>query len=72
MADSLAIIQKLYESGYLTYPRIAFLAGTAGENVLNCVVEYMPHVQHARHVGRGNDNAVGRFVRMGVSVEATL
>ena len=51
---------------------LALLAGAACQNVLNCVVEYVTHVQHTRYIGRGNDNAVSGLVRMRVSVEATL
>ena len=51
---------------------LAFLSGTAGKYILNCVVEYVTHVQHARHIGRGNDDAVSGLVRVGVSMEATL
>ena len=33
-------------------------AGFAGEDVLDGVVEHMPHVQHAGDVGRGDDDGI--------------
>ena len=40
----------------------------AAENVLDGVVERMPHVQRARHIGRRNDNGEG----LGLGLAARL
>ena len=42
------------------YPEgiLAFHAGSAHQDVLNGVVEHVAHVEHTRHVGRRDDDAV--------------
>lgn len=35
------------------------LAGAADEYILDGIVKHMPHVQHARYVGRWNHNRIG-------------
>ena len=41
---------------------LALHARPADEHVLNGVVEHVPHVQHARHIGRRDDHGVGLAV----------
>ena len=38
---------------------LALHAGAAHENILNCVVEHVTHVEDTRHVGRRNHDGVG-------------
>ena len=51
---------------------LSFLAGAAGKNILNCIVQHVAHVQHTCHIGRGDYDAIGGLVGAGVCVEATL
>ena len=45
----------------------------AYQHILNGVVEHMAHVQHTRHIGRGDHDGVGFFVRVrGRAEEAVL
>ena len=42
---------------------LAIHPSLAGEDVLDCVVQHMSHVQHPRHVGRRDDNGIARLGR---------
>ena len=45
----------------------ALLTGTAYEDVLDTIVEHVPHVQHARDVGWWDDDGIsGTMVRGGM------
>ena len=44
----------------------------AGEDVLDGVVQDVPHVEHARHVGGRDDDRIRRFGRRGVGDEAVV
>ena len=46
----------------------AFHSCPAHEDVLNCVVEHVSHVQHTRHVWWRNDHGVG-FASIGLATE---
>ena len=46
----------------------ALKASTASENILNGVVEHMPHVKHAGHIWRRNHYSV-RLTRIGHRAE---
>ena len=47
---------------------LTFHAGVAHEDVLNGLVEYVTHVQHARHIGRWDDDGV-RLAAVGLGAE---
>ena len=38
---------------------LALHTGTAHQNILDGLIEYMSHVEHTRHIRRGNHNRVG-------------
>ena len=46
---------------------LAHHSGTADKDVLDSIVQHMPHVKHSCHVWRRNDNRVGfAFIRLGM------
>ena len=51
---------------------LAVHARLAGEDVLDGVVQHVPHVEHARDVGRRDDDGIGRLGGRGVGDEAVL
>ncbi len=50
----------------------ALHAFPADENILQRIVERVPQMQRAGHIGRRNDDRVGLFRRVGVTIEITL
>ena len=48
------------------------LACPAGKNVLNGIVENMTHGQNSGDIGRGDNDGVGGFIRIGFSCERTF
>ena len=51
---------------------MALLPCPAGQNVLDCVVENMPHGQDTGHIGRGDDDGISGFFRIWFPTEGTL
>ena len=51
---------------------VALLAGPAGKNVLDGVVEHMSHGQHPSHIGWGDDDGVRGFFRIRVPLKGTV
>ena len=51
---------------------LALHARPAHQHVLNRIVEHVPHVEHAGHVGRRDDNGIGRFLGIGFGLEKAL
>ena len=48
------MVSTRYPAGILT-----FHTGTAHQDILNRIVQHVPHVEHTSHVGRWNDDGVG-------------